>query len=177
MLARIAATSLALWLGLALPGAAQLSDELALARQVLASVQAASFDRNREFCGMLGRTKDGRLVASKPRRGRRVSCLPRRPFRAKTLVASYHTHGAYKQNADGEVPSLDDVLGDMDDGVDGYLATPGGRFWYIDGTTGVSRQICGLGCLPQDPGFIPGAWGPVRKVYTLEQLARRFGGG
>ena len=53
------------------------------------------------------------------------------------------------------------------------FATPGGRFWFVDGQTGVSRQICSLGCLPQDPDFVPGVFGPVAQRYTLADLDRR----
>ncbi|KMW58716.1 hypothetical protein AIOL_003695 [Candidatus Rhodobacter oscarellae] len=71
------------------------------------------------------------------------------------------------------MPSVSDVLADMEEGLDGYLSTPGGRFWFIDGQTGVSRQLCGLGCLPQDPDFAPGLHGTISKRYTLGQLEAR----
>lgn len=169
---RIAA--LALLAGLA-SGAAHGQDrsEMAFARQILSGLQAQSFASNREYCGTIGLTEEGRLVASHPRRGGRDGCRPRDPLGAWDVIASYHTHAGFDRDADSELPSVSDVLSDMDEGLDGYLATPGGRFWFIDGQTGTVRQICGPGCLPADPGFEPGLWGPIRKRYTLGQLERR----
>lgn len=68
-----------------------------------------------------------------------------------------------------------DVEGDMSFGVNGWVATPGGRLWFIDGETGSTRQVCGRDCLPSDPNFFAEDYGPVAKEYTFEQLRRRFG--
>ncbi len=143
-------------------------------REVLAELQWRSFRANREFCGIMGLTEDGEIVISRPRRGRVDSCRPRDPWRADHLIASFHTHGAFDPDSDAELPSVDDVLADMNEGVDGWVATPGGRLWFIDGLTGVIRQICGLGCLPQDPDFIPGYMGPIPQRMTLAELERFF---
>lgn len=62
----------------------------------------------------------------------------------------------------------------MDEGLTGYVATPGGRFWVIDGTTGVSRQQCGPGRLPVYPDFEPDPEFPVAQSYTLVALRARF---
>jgi hypothetical protein len=158
-----------------LPGmaAAQDAAEIAFARAVLSQLQAPSFASNREYCGTIGETEDGRLVASKPRRGGRDGCRPSDPRDAVEVFASFHTHAGFDAGADSELPSVEDVLSDMDEGLDGYLATPGGRFWFIDGQSGTVRQLCGLGCLPQDPDFVPGVWGPIRKRYSLGELERR----
>lgn len=167
-------TALAFLIGLsACACAAQDRSEVAFARKVLSSVQGKSFASNREFCGTIGATEDGRLVASHPRRGGRDGCRPRDPVGAWEVFASYHTHAGFDEGADSELPSVSDVLSDMDEGLDGYLATPGGRFWFIDGQSGTVRQICGVGCLPSDPDFVPGLWGVIRKRYSLGQLERR----
>lgn len=152
---------------------AQSEAELSFARDILSGIQENSFAANREYCGMIGLDQDGRLVASRPRKGRVDSCLPRDPRDAVEIIASYHTHGGFGADYDSEVPSTTDVIGDMDEGVDGYVSTPGGRFWFIDGQTGVARLICSLGCLPQDPDFVPGVWGKIRARYTLSDLERR----
>ena len=34
----------------------------------------------------------------------------------------------------------------------------------------IVRQICGLGCLPQDPNFVEGDAGPVEISYTYQEL-------
>ncbi|MEO0851346.1 MAG: DUF4329 domain-containing protein, partial [Pseudomonadota bacterium] len=69
-----------------------------------------------------------------------------------------------------EVPSVSDMEGDADEGIDGYVATPGGRLWYIDTEDMVTYQICGRGCLPQDPAFtaFPDGW--IAESYSYDQL-------
>ncbi len=156
-----------------MPASAQTNEEIAFARQILTSIQDNSFAANREYCGIIGTDGEGRLVASNPRKGRRDSCRPRDPRGAADFIASFHTHAGFDEEADSEVPSPSDVIGDMEEGLDGFVATPGGRFWFIDGQTGVVRQLCGLGCLPQDPDFEAGVWGPIAKRYTLGQLEDR----
>lgn len=155
------------------PGTAQTAEELAFARTLLAELQDNSFAADREYCGMIGIDADGRLVASRPRRGSVDSCTPRDPRDAVEIIASFHTHGSFAYDYDSEVPSVADVEGDMFEGVDGYISTPGGRLWFVDGQTGVSRVICGLGCLPADPDFEAEVWGPVAPRYTLEALEQR----
>ncbi len=153
--------------------AAQSPNELAFARQLLEDLQMQSFEKNREFCGIIGINSDNQLVASKPRRGGRGSCQPQDPRRVVEIIASFHTHAGFDDSYDSEVPSSDDVIGDMEEGLDGYIATPGGRLWFVDGQTGTSRQICGLGCLPQDEDFEPNVYGPVKQRYTSGELERR----
>jgi hypothetical protein len=152
---------------------AQSNSEQAFARQILSGLQARSIAANREYCGIIGLTETGNLIASAARKGRRDSCLPKDPRGAIELIASYHTHAGFDEYADSEVPSASDVIGDMEEGLDGYVATPGGRLWFIDGQSGTTRQLCGLGCLPSDPDFLPGQWGPVKQRYTLSDLDAR----
>lgn len=154
--------------------AAQSAAETAFVKRLFVEIQHASFAAGREFCGTIGLTGDGALVASRPRRGRATSCRPRDAWTAEVIIASYHTHGAFDPRGDSEVPSPDDVWSDIEDGTDGWVATPGGRLWFIDGATGVSRQVCGLGCLPMDPAFRPGFMGPVPESFTLDALERFF---
>lgn len=152
---------------------AQSKEEIAFVRSILTTLQAHSFEANREFCGTIGLTSSGRLTTSIAARGGRSSCRPRDPDDAVEIIASFHTHGAYSPNADSEVPSSNDIETDVDEGINGYLATPGGRFWFVNGKTASARQICGLGCLPSDPNFVPQDWGPVAKSYTLNEILRR----
>ncbi len=60
--------------------------------------------------------------------------------------------------------------GDEDEGIDGWVATPGGRLWYIDTTDMVTFQICGIGCLPSDPEFIAGDGGIIEQSYSYDDL-------
>ncbi len=153
---------------------AQEAAELAAARAVLLQLQPRSFAENLEYCGYIGRMPGGQLAATEVTRGDAWGCLSRGDeSRFVEVVASFHTHAAFDRAADSEVPSSDDVRGDMEEGVNGYVATPGGRLWYIDGARGVASQVCGLGCMGQDPGFIPGDSGPIAQSYTLGDLIAR----
>ncbi|SDW97756.1 DUF4329 domain-containing protein [Litoreibacter albidus] len=147
----------------------------AAAQQVLTGLQSRSFRTGREFCGLLGRNKDGAIVATRPRKGSADSCLPHE-FRGRGIVAlaSYHTHGAYDHDADSEVPSYSDLSADIDEGLIGFIATPGGRLWVNLPDKAVSRQLCGIRCLPQDRHFQQGDWGLINKQYTLRQLKQRL---
>jgi hypothetical protein len=168
---------LAIALVCALPGQAQDAQLVAAAKSTLAKLQSNSFDAEREYCGLLGALPDGRIAATRPRKGRMDSCKPREFSGAAIPVASFHTHGAYDIDADAEVPSSSDILADHEEGLDGFVSTPGGRFWFIDGAAKTARQICGVGCLPQDPDFKAEPAGSVRQSYTLEQIKRREAGG
>lgn len=164
----------AVWVTSAPQAPAQFAEEIAAVKAMFVPLQAESFDTNREFCGMIGIDENDRLVIGEARRGRAHSCTPRDPDGVVEIIASYHTHGGFDEWSDSEVPSIDDMLADMDEGVDGWISTPGGRLWFIDGQAGVARQICGIGCLPQDPDFIPGILGDIPTRMTLDQLERFF---
>lgn len=159
---------------LATPSVAQDTEESALARAVLSQLQPLSFANNIEYCGYIGLDDDGALIASTATPGDESSCLSDDPVEIAVITASYHTHGAYSPDYDSEIPSGDDVEGDEAEGIDGYVATPGGRFWYIDTTDMVISQICGIGCLPSDPGFQAGDWGPIDQSYSYDQLIERL---
>ncbi len=173
-MSKIKAVSISILLVLAAPVKAQNADLVDAARMTLAGIQNNSFIADREYCGMIGRNSNGNLVVTRPRKGRRDSCLPR-PFRTNDVdvLASYHTHGSYDFDADAEVPSVDDFDADFDEGVLGFVATPGGRFWIIDPDRDLVRQICGIGCLPSDPDFEQGVAGRIPKKFTRAQLVRR----
>ena len=92
------------------------------------------------------------------------------------VVSSWHTHAAWARGYDGEVPSIQDVEGDMRQGIkNGWVGTPGGRLWHVDGRTGDMRQVCGRAACPEDPGLLPEEHGPVSEAYTLDGLYARFG--
>jgi len=163
----------------ALAGNGALSQELInVARESLASIQKQSFKSKREYCGFIGRTSAGELIVSPARRGRTNGCNGRGfDDRSITLVASYHTHGAFHEHADSEVPSTMDVDMDRHQNVFGFVATPGGRFWMIDPRSRTAQQICGMGCLPSDPMFDAGMAGEIPKHLTRRQMAQREGKG
>lgn len=157
-------------------GDAQTAEEVEFAKWLLSDVQPLSIQRDREYCGLIGIDEVGDLVATEPRRGRRASCRPRVEPDWMQVTASYHTHAASREGYDNEVPSVADVEGDMAEGVNGFVATPGGRLWFIDGQTGVSSLICGPRCLPSDVAYQSDPDDPVADRYTLDQLRWRNGG-
>lgn len=66
------------------------------------------------------------------------------------LLATYHTHGVSHGDNAGEIPSDTDFQTAISSQVDGYVATPAGRFWRIDAFDQVATLIC-RECLPKDP--------------------------
>ncbi|APX89123.1 hypothetical protein BV394_04835 [Brevirhabdus pacifica] len=156
-------------LALPLPALADAGAEERLVRSVLNQLQPPSFAANREYCGFIGYDSRGRLKAGRARRGNRDECTPELPQDLE-IVASYHTHGGFDRGADSEIPSVDDIEADEADGVDGWVATPGGRLWYVDTQDMVVSQVCGIGCLRSDPNFRAGVQGKIRKSYTYQEL-------
>ncbi|MCE8008141.1 DUF4329 domain-containing protein [Aestuariivita sp.] len=152
---------------------AQSKAEIDLAKQTLRALQERSVQGNREYCGLIGRDAAGRLVVVPARRGTRARCRYPDAPQSLRIVATYHTHGAFLRSYDNEVPSVLDVLAEVATGTNGYVSTPGGRFWYINGKTGEVRLICGPKCLPWDPRFVAGLAGPIAGKYTLNQLRER----
>ena len=157
------------------PAVAQEADELAFVTRVLSELQPMSFAENREFCGVVGFDDKGRLAVSPVSRGDESSCLVEDDGPVEVVTASFHTHGAFSPDYFNEVPSNDDVEGDEAEGIDGYVATPGGRLWYIDTEDLIISQICGIGCLPADPKFIPGSDGHIAESYTYDALVDVLG--
>lgn len=146
-------------------------DADAFAIAYLDRMQARSFARGVEFCGLFGRDAQGYVIATAPVVGHLDSCrLPDFPqdFNA---FASYHSHSSYDREADSEVPSSNDVIADRMDKVIGYISTPGGRVWRNE--NGVARLLCGPGCIAVDPAFEPRVFGPVRARYTIIELRER----
>lgn len=144
--------------------------EIALVRARLAPLQHLSFAARYEYCGYLGRAPAGGLAFTEMVRGGHNGCTPKMPEGGLDLIASVHTHGAYGRTVPAEFPTVLDMESDRREGVNGYVATPGGRLWYIDSRAMVAVQICGLGCLPQDPSFRPGDDGTIAARYSYGQL-------
>ena len=114
-----------------------------LALRTLDALQHTSIAENREYCGYLGVDASGQVAATPAVPGTVDSCLPVDPPAAFEIYASYHTHGAYSPDEDSEVPSYEDLQGDIEEGVDGYIATPG-QLWAWFCTTSVLARALGL---------------------------------
>lgn len=144
------------------------------AKMALASIQNASFVADREYCGMIGLTEANEFIVSPARRGRTSGC-DHRGFADPSItpVASYHTHGAFHPLYDSEVPSVDDIDMDYHNKVFGFVATPGGRFWLVDYRYRSVHQLCGVGCLPQDPTFKEHMAGEIPEHMSRREIAAR----
>ena len=145
------------------------------ARNFLNTIQAASIRDRAEYCGYIFMNAAGQLEATLPRRGTFASCEMPAPERGRGIIASYHTHGAFDQGYDNEVPSTLDLLSDFQFGMDGYVSTPGGRVWLVDVQTRTTRQLCGRGCVISDPQYRDTGDASIRPVYTLQSLQQRQG--
>tara|TARA_R110002051_G_scaffold136488_3_gene209133 strand:- start:5146 stop:5673 length:528 start_codon:yes stop_codon:yes gene_type:complete len=151
------------------PVAAQDTEELRLARDVLTRLQPISFEKGREYCGYIGYDAQGTMIASPPVMGTKDSCAATFPHNF-AITASYHTHGDFDRGYFNEIPSDIDMEGDQRFYMNGYVSTPGGRLWYIDTQVMVTRQVCSVACLPVAEGFRKGAKGDVAQSYTYEAL-------
>ena len=140
----------------------------ALAKDVLNALQPPSFPDNREYCGYIGLDPSGTLGATVATKGTHQGCLSDPPPVGWTLIASYHTHGGYSKKFAAEIPSREDLIADFNEGVNGYVSTPEGRFWYVEGALKQATLICGPGCLAQDPTHIPNP--DIAPSYTLSEL-------
>ncbi|WP_439136627.1 DUF4329 domain-containing protein [Roseicyclus sp.] len=154
---------------------AQSGQEAAFVLGLMESMNALSVRFNREVCGYILRHPNGAYSSTKVSWGGLASCASLPIEEGMEVVSSWHTHAAYAVDYDGEVPSIQDVEGDMSLGVNGWVGTPGGRLWFVDGLNGTMRQFCGRGCLPEDPNFVPEDHGAVFESYTLDRLYTRFG--
>jgi len=166
---RLAALLALFLLPLAAPASAQSNAEVRFVSNILNQLQPRSFRENREFCGFIGIDGAGRFAVGPIVAGGRDSCEPLWPD-TLNVIASFHTHGGYDREAWSEIPSVTDIEADEADGVDGWVATPGGRLWYIDTTDMVVSQVCGTGCLLQDPKWRPETRLRIRQSYTYREL-------
>ena len=150
-------------------------DELIeFARSVLGDLQQQSFKEDRELCGVIYRDGTPGLKRSQIYEGEVAACTFDWPENlGRVPRATFHTHGSYDLDYDSEVPSLEDINGDIAERIIGFVGTPGGRMWMVDWDSESAIQICGIGCLPKDPDFKPCHVDPPKERYSLEQLEQR----
>ena len=143
------------------------------AASILRELQPVSIRENREYCGYIGLDLVEAADAHAPTRwaSKRGVCC-RRSRAGMTVLASFHTHSTYSPLYASEFPTSQDMRSDATLGVDGYIATPGGRLWFVDTDTMTVRQLCGRGCLPQDPNYRAEDDGPLRPVFSFDELVR-----
>lgn len=147
-------------------------DELKFMIEFFNSIQQRTFDNNREFCGYVGIDENGNFTTTEPTKGDADSCLANDPPEDFEDFASYHTHGAFSIDADSELPSSNDLIIDIEEQVDGYIATPGGRIWFNDSQNKITTMLC-ENCVMHDPNFNGELLDPVKKTYTVKQIQAR----
>lgn len=143
------------------------------ARVFLNEIQPRSITEGVEYCGFFFITDTGQIFGTPPVRGRRAGCDLIAPEPGQGVFASYHTHGAYSPAYASEVPSLIDLQGDFQLGIDGYVSTPAGRVWVVEFQTRSTAQICGRNCVYADPNYDPRAERSVAQSYTMDELRQR----
>ena len=151
----------------------ELEDLHEFAIDYLDQVQPRSIRDGVEYCGLFGYDIRGRLSATQARKGKVDSCRPHNEPRGFTVLASYHTHGSFTMDADTEVPSEDDLLGDIQEQIYGYVATPSGRVWFNDWETREAFMLGGKGTISGDPHFRDCLAFMPRTQYTVPELIRR----
>lgn len=147
--------------------------ERALVLALFTAIQPRSIADDIEICGYIYRDSAGLLRATAAEDGDKETCMAPWPAWGEPL-ASWHTHGAFDPDLWTEVPSARDLQADHYEGVDGWVATPGGRLWHVDGVNRIATLICGPGCLPADADYDPQLSGPVGTRYTLDDLLDKF---
>ncbi|MEL6876664.1 MAG: DUF4329 domain-containing protein [Pseudomonadota bacterium] len=141
------------------------------AKEKLNELQQQSFAQGKEFCALIYEDSSGVLQITPALAGSGHSCATMYVIEHDMLpLANLHTHGQYDTNFIGEAPSAQDLAVSAAERVDGYVSTPGGRFWFVDWETETTEQICGEGCLYQDPNYEKCAAFQPAQTYTLLQL-------
>lgn len=145
----------------------------AFARTFLNEIQPASILNRAEYCGYFFLDANGQLQGTPPIRGQFASCEMLAPQPGQGIIASYHTHGSHSVHFDDEVPSVIDLESDFIFGIDGYVSTPGGRVWLVDFQTLSTSQVCGTGCVFNDPTYEPDESDTILPSYSLQALRDR----
>ncbi|MCF6327352.1 MAG: DUF4329 domain-containing protein [Devosiaceae bacterium] len=157
-----------------IPGAyAQDQEEINFVTNFFNQLQPKSIAENTEYCGYFGIDENDNFVATTPAKGDTDSCLANDPPENLDLFATYHTHGAYMFDADSELPSLNDLEADIDEYLDGYVATPGGRIWFNSVDRETAIMLCGRNCTVSDSEYVADTEYPVNNSYTVQQLRQR----
>jgi len=152
---------------------AQAQDEIDFVTNFFNELQVKSIAQNREYCGYFGLDDNDNFVATIPAKGDTDSCLANDPPEDLYLIATYHTHGAYGVDFDSELPSSSDLEADIDEGLDGYVATPGGRIWFNSVDRETAIMLCGRNCTVSDSQYVADTEYPVNNSYTVQQLRQR----
>ena len=105
-----------------------------------------------------------------------VSCPAADPPEDFYVTASYHTHAAFDREHESEVPSVDDMLGDIEEPVDGYVGTPEGRVWFIDGEAETAEALCTALRIMANPDQDDDVYGIIPEAFDRAGLEAWFEG-
>lgn len=154
------------------PAVARSDDINTYATSLLNALQPRSIADGREYCGYIYEVPGGGLSVTPVFVGGEDYCDLPEPD--DSTRASFHTHGGFSDKYDNEVPSVDDIKGDFEAQIDGYISTPGGRVWLVDFEAQIARQLCNELCVTSDPENDPEDAGFVPQTFTLDELEERF---
>lgn len=158
---------------LAAQSRSDLTDQLdRLAVSHLDGVQELSIRDNVEYCGYFGFDNSGEIVATPATRGDSHSCESKIVPPELDIIASYHTHGAYSEEDESELPSSEDLLVDFEAHTDGYVATPSGRVWLNLVDEAKTVQLCGPGCVRADPNAQSCKANAILSEYRVRDLQK-----
>lgn len=156
---------------------AQSAAEITYMKSVFNDLQSLSIAQDLEYCGYLFLDASGGFAVTERRKGKEGTCRPNPPENDAAEIASFHTHGAYSDAYDSEYPSEDDIRADTYEGNDGYVATPGGRVWYINGEDSTVSLLCGEGCVAADSAYTSDGVQPeIGRRYNFDELDALFTG-
>ena len=127
--------------------------EINYVKSILKDAQTLSFESNREYCGYITLNETGDFSHTDFIKGKKNHCTANAPNDEVITLASFHTHGAFSEEHDSEIPSSDDLKADIYEGLDGYISTPGGRLWYSSAMDKGVTLICNRNCLLSDPDY------------------------
>ena len=144
------------------------------AYDILDKLNQLSIAVNREYCGFIYFDLNGELTATQAEKGTIDGCWLTEPADASEIFASYHTHAAFDPAYLNEYPSQVDMEGDFGSNRHGYIATPGGRLWFVDNDKRVARQLCGYRCMFFDNRYVEGAQDRPKQELDLPRLIAVF---
>jgi proteasome lid subunit RPN8/RPN11 len=144
--------------------------EIEFVKAHLDSLQEKSFRENREYCGYIFVDEEGGFHAGRDYEGTESGCGVALKNARHKAIATYHTHGGYLAHYENELPSPDDLLNDLEEALDGYISTPGGRMWLTDAERDAAILLCKQGCLKVDEDFEVDESRVVKERYTLRQI-------
>ena len=97
-------------------------------KPLLKALNPVSIRDHVEYAGRVYKNPDGTYSTTYPNKGTLAGSFAGKWPTGTQNAGDYHTHGAYDPEYDNENFSPGDKEGNDDEGVPGYLATPGGTF-------------------------------------------------